>query len=37
VNFVVAILATPIAAWLRREGPPDRTQALDYQDAATGG
>jgi len=33
VNFVVSILATPIAAKLKRESQPDRTQALDYQDA----
>jgi SSS family solute:Na+ symporter len=36
VNFVVSILATPIAAKLKRESQPDRTQALDYQDAAAG-
>jgi len=33
LNFVVSILATPIAARLRREGRPDRTQAIDYRDA----
>jgi SSS family solute:Na+ symporter len=33
LNFVVAILATPVAAMLKRERRPDRTQALDYQDA----
>ena len=34
VNFVVSILATPVAARLKRESRPDRTQAIDYQDAA---
>jgi SSS family solute:Na+ symporter len=33
LNFVVSILATPVAARLKRERRPDRTQALDYQDA----
>jgi SSS family solute:Na+ symporter len=33
VNFVVSILATPVAAKLEREGRPDRTQAIDYRDA----
>lgn len=33
LNFVVSILATPIAARLKREGRPDRTQSIDYHDA----
>jgi SSS family solute:Na+ symporter len=33
VNFAVSILATPVAARIRRERRPDRTQALDYHDA----
>lgn len=33
VNFAVSILATPIAARLKREARPDRTQSLDYHDA----
>jgi SSS family solute:Na+ symporter len=33
LNFVVSILTTLIAARLKREGRPDRTQAIDYQDA----
>jgi hypothetical protein len=32
LNFVVSILATPVAGRLRREGRPDRTNPLDYQD-----
>jgi SSS family solute:Na+ symporter len=33
LNFIVAILVTPIATSLKREGRPDRTSALDYHDA----
>ena len=33
INFVVSILATPVAARLKRERRPDRTRAIDYQDA----
>jgi len=33
LNFVVSILMTPVAARLKRERRPDRTQAIDYQDA----
>ena len=33
VNFVVAIVATPIAAALKREVPQDRTQKIDFEDA----
>ena len=33
LNFVVSILATPVAARLKRQGRPDRTRAIDYQDA----
>jgi SSS family solute:Na+ symporter len=33
LNFVVSILATPIAARLKREGRPDCTQSIDYHDA----
>jgi len=36
MNFVVSILATPVATRLKRESRPDRTQAIDYQDAAAG-
>ncbi|HJR13258.1 MAG TPA: sodium:solute symporter family protein [Rhodanobacteraceae bacterium] len=36
LNFVVSILATPVAARLWREGRPDRTQAIDYRDATVG-
>ena len=36
VNFIVAIVATPVVAAAQREAPPDRTQAIDYQDAAPG-
>jgi len=32
VNFVVAILATPVAARLKREAPVDRTQKIDFED-----
>lgn len=32
-NFIVAIVATPVAAMLRREPLPDRTQIRDYEDA----
>ncbi|HET7161708.1 MAG TPA: sodium:solute symporter family protein [Rhodanobacteraceae bacterium] len=35
LNFVVSILTTPIAARLKREGRPDRTQAIDYHDAVS--
>ena len=31
-NFIVTIVATPIAAALRHEAPADRTQAGDYRD-----
>ncbi|WHZ18545.1 MAG: Na+/solute symporter [Rhodanobacteraceae bacterium] len=33
VNFVVSIVATPLAAMFKREAPHDRTQAIDYHDA----
>jgi hypothetical protein len=33
LNFVISVLATPVAAAIKREGRPDRTQAIDYQDA----
>jgi SSS family solute:Na+ symporter len=36
VNFVVSIVATPVVAAAQREAPSDRTQAIDYQDAAPG-
>ncbi|MGH8114973.1 MAG: sodium:solute symporter, partial [Rhodanobacteraceae bacterium] len=35
-NFVVTIVATPIAAALRPSAPPDHTHAIDYQDSAVG-
>jgi hypothetical protein len=33
VNFVVSIVATPVASRFKREARPDRTQAIDYHDA----
>ncbi|MGN6789340.1 MAG: monocarboxylate uptake permease MctP [Rhodanobacteraceae bacterium] len=33
LNFAVSILVTPVAARLKPEGRPDRTQAIDYHDA----
>ncbi|WIG54985.1 MAG: Na+/solute symporter [Rhodanobacteraceae bacterium] len=36
LNFVVSILATPVAALFKREGRPDRTQAIEYDDATAG-
>jgi SSS family solute:Na+ symporter len=33
VNFVVSILATPVAATLKRDGQPDCTHAIEYHDA----
>jgi solute:Na+ symporter, SSS family len=36
VNFVVAIVATPVAAMFKRAAPTDVTQAADYEDSATG-
>jgi len=35
LNFVVSILMTPLAARLKRERRPDRTQAIDYRDAVS--
>ena len=34
VNFIVAIVATPVAAALRPSTPPDQTRAIDYEDLA---
>lgn len=35
VNFIVTVIATPVAATLRRQAPADATQPDDYRDAAT--
>src|SRR6185312_7486109 len=36
LNVVVSILATPVSAMVQRADRPDRTQSIDYQDAAAG-